>query len=258
MGWEKSLITVNIHSATFHQKSVTEAEKHLKMRKILIIGGHGVVGSEIIRNLRNHCNKYNIDIQIIIGARNVQCDDDIYVDLDKSSTIKLLFKNEKFRDITDIVCCAGKSLCKDILISNRNDIKAAFNAKVFGQMELVIEANKHFNNVNNHSGSNTVTLTSGHTAILNIKDWWCAAVQNSALNRFVQTTVMETPNICVNIVCPGLLTGKTAQKIGHKLPGFNTVSGDDVAMAYLRCIFGQIRGKVLHIDAPNQWIQSNL
>ena len=127
---------------------------------------------------------------------------------------------------------------------DRKKMIEAFNSKVFGQIDLVIKSQDYLNN-------GSVTLISGYTAVNSFPNFWGSSAQNAALNSFVKSTPIEMKNnIRVNIICPGLLTEAKA-KYEKYFIGFDTIDGSAVAKAFIRAIFGGIRGKVLYVDNPN-------
>lgn len=183
----------------------------------------------------------------MIGGRNKD-KVDVIVDIASSESITKAFENGKCKGLTDVICCAGKGLygpLKDDKM-NRETMMAAFNSKVFGQIDLVMKSQKYLKNKDN-----SVTLISGYTAQNAFPLFWGSSAQNAGLNAFVKATPIEIEsNIRVNIVCPGLLT-EAFEKYSSCFYGFKPIDGSDVANAYIRSIFGGIRGQVLYVDNPD-------
>ena len=206
---------------------------------IVVIGGNGTIGKCVVKAFKEFSETYDKDINIIIAGRN---SGDIRIDLTDSKSIHEFYKNCK--NIHHIIVTAGDSAFGDIKNMNRNNIVKAYQSKVFGSFEIVGLANKYLNK------NGSITLTSGYTFNYGmIPGSSMAGAQNGALHAFTKATPIDMiNNIRVNCVCPGLLT-ESKKKYGSYFVGLKSIDGSDVALAYLRSVFGGLRGKVLYTDA---------
>eukprot|EP01084_Bolivina_argentea_P164413 285838_1 len=232
---------IDTHTAMSEEKTQESA------RKILVIGGNGCVGSAVVKGLKQFSKEFNKNLEIIVGGRSKD-KVDVTVDISSSESITNMFENDKCKNLNDVICCAGMGLygAFDDNKVNRDKMVTAFNSKVIGQIDLVMKSQKYLNDKDN-----TVTLISGYTAKHGVPGFWGASAQNAALNAFVKCTPIEIKNtIRVNVICPGLLT-EAKEKYASYFLGFKTIDGSDVANAFIRAIFGGIRGKALYVDNPN-------
>eukprot|EP01083_Nonionella_stella_P182765 658465_1 len=225
----------------------SEQKQQEPIRRILVIGGNGVLGKSVVSKLTEFSTKFNKKLEIVIGGRTKD-QVDVVVDISSSDSIKNMFtKNEKCKQINDVICCCGKGLfgALDDKKMDRNQMIEAFNSKVFGQMDLVMKCQDYL------LKDGSITLTSGFTSLYSFPAAWGAAAQNSALEAFVKATPIEMKNnIRVNVVCPGLLN-ESAEHYASFFVGFASVDSSVVANAYIRSVFGGIRGKVLLVDNPD-------
>lgn len=109
------------------------------------------------------------------------------------------------------------------------------------QVNLTREALKYLS----HRGS--VTLTSGILSDHTIAAGTSTSTANGAIEHFVQAVSTELPNgIRINVVSPSLLQ-ESVDVYGDFFPGYQPVSGDLVAKAYIRSALGVATGQVFKV-----------
>ena len=113
--------------------------------------------------------------------------------------------------------------------------------KLMGQVNLALASR----GVLRRGGS--ITLTSGTTSDDPILGGSSLSMVNGALEAWVRAAATEwTDDVRINLVSPSLVEGTPAQAM-KAFPGIAVVSGKQVALAYLRCLFSGIRGQTLRI-----------
>ncbi len=165
---------------------------------------------------------------------------DIQVDIASTDSIKKMY--EKAGPLDAVVCATGKGIpLKPITEMTKEDYLKGIEAKLLGQIDVVFTGLKYLN----ERGS--FTLTSG---ILNeefIPKGSCIAMINSAVEGFVRSGALELPKgMRLNVVSPKLVES-SIDKYREFLVGFDSIPTKQVALAYLKSIFGILNGKILKV-----------
>lgn len=199
--------------------------------RVLVIGGTGDIGNAIVQELKQR------DVEVLTVGHS---SGDIQVDIVSSDSIKKMY--ETAGPIDAVVCTTGKGIpLKPITEMNKEDFLRGIQAKLLGQIDVVLTGLQYLN----EKGSFTLT-----TGILNedfIPKGCCIAMINSAIEGFVCSGSLELPrNMRLNAVSPKLVE-ESIDKYKGFLVGFDSVPAKQVALAYLKSIYGIINGKILKI-----------
>ncbi len=196
------------------------------MKKILIVGGTGTIGKEIVNAL-----KPNNEV-IIAGQKH----GDIQVDITQKESIEQLY--QAVGKVDAVVSAAGKVRFAAFDKMNDELYRFGLNDKLMGQVNLVLLGLAHLND------AGSFTLTSG---ILNrdpIVTGSSAAMVNAALDAFVKAAAIELPRgVRINIVSPTVIT-EALDKYAAYFPGYESVSAARAAQAYVKSVMGAQTGQL--------------
>jgi len=146
-----------------------------------------------------------------------------------------------------IVSC-GSSVFGPLKTISKEDYAKGFNNKVFGQIDIVLQAAK--SDSINDGGS--ITLTTGMADVVAFPMCHGLGASSGAIHGFVRSAAIEMPRgIRLNVVSPGLLRD-SVPVYGGVMRGVKPVEGSDVALVYVRSIYGGLTGKIFEISgAPS-------
>ena len=196
------------------------------MTRVLIVGGKGVIGSLVIKEI-------GAGHEIVTAGRS---SGDIRVNISNASSIQAMFKQLGKIDI--LVCAAGQSAFGPIDGMDEDQFHAGIDNKLLGQINLVRYG------VPFVKDGGVIVLTSGCTNVQPVKNGSFAGMINGGLEAFVTVAAVDMPRgIRINCVSPGVVRENSAQHM-HKFPGSIPVEGCDVAKAYHRCIATGVSGTV--------------
>lgn len=200
------------------------------MKKILIIGANGDLGSAIVNELKS-------DSEIIQASQHQS---DVKVDLASSDSIKAMYK--KIGKLDAVICAAARGVVFAPLTEmDIEKITQSMQSKLLGQINLVLLG---LNHLNQHS---SFTLTTGLLNADPIAKGAAAAMVNSAVEGFVKAAAIDMPNnLRINAVSPALLT-ESAARYSEYFPGYDTVPAKKAALAYRKSVYGQQTGEVYRV-----------
>lgn len=113
--------------------------------------------------------------------------------------------------------------------------------KLLGQVNLALAARAVL------APGGSITLTSGTTSQDPVLGGSSLSMVNGALESWVRAAATELPNgLRINLVSPSLVEGTPPGALAA-FPGFELVSGQRVALAYLRCLHSGLNGQVVRI-----------
>lgn len=201
------------------------------MKKVLIIGASGTIGSAIQANLANDTH--------VISAN--YSSGDFKVDLGDSNAIAELFKH--CGKLDGIICAAARGVVfKSIAEMSVADYLASMQQKLLGQIQVALTG---ITTLNDHG---SITLTTGIFNRDFVKNGSAAALVNNAVEGFVKAAALDMPRgIRINVVSPALLEA-SAEKYATVCPGFEPVSSEKVARAYRRSFYGIQTGEIFHVS----------
>ncbi|MCR4267828.1 short chain dehydrogenase [Nitratireductor sp. ZSWI3] len=196
--------------------------------RVLVIGATGTIGSTLCCALKSHH-------EVIPVARRSA----ISADLGDLVSLSALFTTQL--NIDAVVSCAAHVPMAPLVNMTLSEVRAAVDAKLFGQVELVRQAAGHLN------GGGSITLTSGafsgpapQTAL--------GALTNAGLEAFAAAAATEMERgIRLNVVSPGWIA-ETLDKLGRDTR--QGVPVTEVVACYLRSIDGDFTGRVLRPTRP--------
>lgn len=197
------------------------------MKKVLLIGASGTIGSAIVRELEKDTELFK--------ASPSSCE--YKVDLADSGSIKGLLQQTGKLD--GIICAASRGVVfKPLNQMSADEYLASMQQKLFGQVTLALEGVGALND------GGSITLTTG---IMNqdfVKNGSASAMINNAVEGFVKAAALDLPRgIRINVVSPALLE-ESAEAYAEFCPGFEPVSSAVVARAYRRSVYGIQTGQV--------------
>lgn len=196
------------------------------MKKILIIGGTGTIGKEIVNALKT-------GNEIIVAG---QKHGDIQVDITQKESIEKMYQT--VGKIDAVVSAVGKVRFAALEKMNEDLYRFGLNDKLMGQVNLVLLGLSHLND------GGSFTLTSGVLNREPIVTGSSAAMVNGALDAFVKAAAIEMPrSLRINIVSPTVIT-EALDKYAAYFPGVESVSAARAAQAYVRSVLGAQTGQV--------------
>jgi NAD(P)-dependent dehydrogenase (short-subunit alcohol dehydrogenase family) len=206
--------------------------------RILLVGAKGVIGQHVHAALR--------DSHTVISAGLEPAEEAHHIQLDLTDCTALERQLASIGALDAIVSTAGRAN-----FGMLSDAKPAALAdsvyglglrdKLMGQVNLALAART----VLRPGGS--VVLTSGTTSDQPVMGGAGLSMANGALESWARAAATEMPNgLRLNVVCPSLVEGTPAAACAA-FPGFELISGQRVALAYMRCLLSGISGQVVRV-----------
>lgn len=200
------------------------------MKKIVVIGGTGTIGREVVNVLRE---RHEV-LPVGSSSGDFQCD------LTSSESIEHLYA--KIGSFDHLICAAGKIHFAPLTELTEEDYYLGIQSKLMGQVNLVRLGMDKIN----EGGS--FTLTSGILSRDPIASGTPAAMTNAAIEGFVKGAAIELPNaLRINCVSPTILK-ESYERLEGFFRGFVPVSAWRVAHAYMKSVEGAQTGQVYHVD----------
>ncbi|MBL6964180.1 MAG: short chain dehydrogenase [Bacteroidetes bacterium] len=197
--------------------------------KILIIGGHGTIGSKVSSHLSG---KH----EILVAGRTKG---DVRVDISESNSIRSMF--QKIDQMDAVICIAGTSKWDNFQDLTEEDYYIGLKSKLMGQVNLVRIGQKYLN------PNASITLTTGILADYPVVKTTSAAMVNGAIHSFVKAVALEIENeIRVNVVSVGLVED-SYEKLKDYFPGYNTIPMTKVVNAYVQSVQGKMNGEIIRV-----------
>lgn len=201
------------------------------MKKILIIGGEGTIGSKVKARLA-------ISHDVISAGRK---SGDVQVDFSDSNSIKEMF--ERTGKVDAIVAIAGEAKWDKFDNLSEDDFYIGIRSKMMGQVNVVRIGKDYLN----EGGS--ITLSTGILADDPVDMTSSAAMVNGAIHSFVKAVALELPpGIRINAVCSDLVED-SYEKYKVFFPGNTPVPMNKIVDGYVKCIEGKINGRIIRITA---------
>ena len=197
--------------------------------KILIIGGHGTIGSSVT-------NHFTADNEIIIGGRSKG---DVIVDISDSDSIENMFS--QINKVDAIVCIAGEAKWYDFNKLTEEDYYIGIKSKLMGQVNLVRIGKNYLNT------GGSITLSTGILADDPVIKTASSAMVNGGIHSFVKAVALELEDgIRINAVSLGVVQD-AYYKYKDYFPGHNPIPTSKVINAYVRSIIGKMNGEIIRI-----------
>lgn len=200
-------------------------------RTIVLFGSNGTIGKAVAKHLHETGNT-------VIGVNRSSGDYQANID-DKASIQNVLDKIGKF---DAIVNAAGNMAMGNIQDLTDEQFASSIASKLMGQVNLVRTSLPFI------ADNGSITLVSGILTNEPVPGGSIASLVNGGIEGFVKTAALEMPRgIRLNCVSPTILT-ESIPAFGPYMQGFVPVDADKVAIAYLRCIFGNINGRIIEAN----------
>ena len=199
------------------------------MKKIVVIGATGTIGQAVSTALKA---RHEV---IEVGATRGQ----YRVDSTDPASIERLFS--EIGKVDGIVTATGKLHFGPLPEMSVEQFWVGLRDKLMGQINVVLGARQYVND------GGSFTLTSGIVGDEPIREGANATTVNLALEGFVRGAAIELPRgIRINVVSPTVLT----EAMGAYAPyfrGFEPVTAERAAQAYLRSVEGAQTGRVYRV-----------
>ncbi|MFL9982424.1 short chain dehydrogenase [Paraburkholderia sediminicola] len=199
------------------------------MKKIVVIGATGTVGQAVSAALKA---RHEV---IEVGATRGQ----YRVDSTDPASIERLFG--EIGKVDGVVTATGKLHFGPLPEMSVEQFWVGLRDKLMGQINVVLGAQRYVND------GGSFTLTSGIVGDEPIREGANATTVNLALEGFVRGAAIELPRgMRINVVSPTVLT----EALGAFAPyfrGFEPVSAERAAQAYLRSVEGAQTGRVYRV-----------
>ena len=194
--------------------------------RILVIGAHGTIGSEIVRALSS-------DHEVLGASRSGS---EISVDITDPASIRAMY--ERVGNLDAVVTAAGSGAWKPLAELTDDDFALSLRYKLMGQVNVIRYGLAHV------SDGGSITTTSGVLSVSPMAGSAAISLVNAGLEGFTRAAALEAPRgIRVNVVRSPWVTetliAMGSSDLSHGLPAAT------VAQAYVRSITGAETGQVI-------------
>jgi NAD(P)-dependent dehydrogenase (short-subunit alcohol dehydrogenase family) len=193
--------------------------------KVVVIGASGTIGRAVAGALEaSH--------QVVRASRTGS----VKVDLEDPASLDGLF--DEVPDLDAVVCCAAGGPLVELASAADDEITAAVQGKLLGQVALARRAIRHLRD------GGSITLTAG-TFPAPLPGGSLGALINTGLEGFVHNAAAELPrNLRINVVSPGWIK-ETLDRLG--MDPADGVSVAEVARAYVAAVEGTAQGRTIRL-----------
>lgn len=197
--------------------------------RIIVIGGKGKIGSEVVKMLKNRHD-------VLTAARH-GCD--LKCDITSEDSIREMYENAG--DFDALVATVGTVHFGDFSTMDAQKYRIGLNDKLMGQVNLVLVGRDYIR----EGGS--FTLTSGVLSWDPIRQGSSASMVNSAIDGFVKAAAIEMPKkLRINSVSPTVIA-EAMDTYAPFFRGFSPVPLEKAALGYVKSVEGLQTGQVYHI-----------
>ncbi|MCC8400871.1 short chain dehydrogenase [Paraburkholderia sp. MMS20-SJTN17] len=199
------------------------------MKRIVVIGATGTLGQAISAELKA---RHEV---IEVGATRGQ----YHVDSTDPASVERLFRD--IGKVDGVVTATGKVHFGPLAQMSVEQFWVGLRDKLMGQINVVFAALPYVND------GGSFTLTSGILGDEPILQGASATTVNLALGGFVRGAAIELPRgLRINVVSPTVLT-EAMEAYAPFFRGFEPVSAQRAALAYLRSVEGAQTGRVYRV-----------
>jgi NAD(P)-dependent dehydrogenase (short-subunit alcohol dehydrogenase family) len=197
--------------------------------KVLIVGASGTIGKIVDRSL--------LPRHEIIRASKINSN--LHIDLSSEQSIQeLFFRTGK---IDAIVSVAGNVHFGPLKEMSAAQFNIGLQSKLLGQINLALIGQQYLND------GGSITLTSGIASHDPVQCGSNITVVNAAIDAFVVGAAIELERgVRINSVSPSVLQASW-DVYGPFFAGFEPVSSDRVALAYIKSIEGRQTGQTYRV-----------
>lgn len=197
--------------------------------KILVIGGNGLIGSSVVKEL-------SARHEVLVAGRH---SGDFTCDISSEESLRSMFANTGKLDA--IVVTTGNVHWEEFSKMNAAKYQIGLNNKLMGQVNTVLIGTAFLN------PGGSFTLTSGIINCDPIKAGSSASMVNGALDSFVKAAAIElTPGIRINVVSPTVIL-EAMPKYAPFFRGYQPVPAAIAALAYSKSVEGLQTGQVYRV-----------
>ncbi|MFM0738066.1 short chain dehydrogenase [Paraburkholderia xenovorans] len=201
------------------------------MKKIVVIGATGTLGQAVSAELKA---RHEV---IEVGATRGQ----YRVDSTDIGAVERLFR--EIGKVDGVVTTTGKLHFGPLAEMTSEQFWVGLRDKLMGQINVVLAAQQYVND------GGSFTLTSGIVGDEPIREGANATTVNTALAGFVRGAAIELPRgIRINVVSPTVLT-ESLDAYGSYFRGFESVTAQRAALAYVRSVEGAQTGCVYRVGS---------
>ena len=195
------------------------------MKRVLVIGATGLLGTEIVKALRDRAE--------VVGASASRAP--LRVDIADPASLRRLF--EKVGAVDAIVCAAGMARFLPWAQATEDDWAHGLAHKLMGQVNVVRLGAPSVRD------GGAITLTTGVLAQQPIPGGAIFTTVNAAVEGFARAAAVELgTRVRVNVVSPGWIT-ETLRAMG--MDESIGLSAEKAALAYVRQLESGASGSVL-------------
>ncbi|MGF6771729.1 NAD(P)-dependent dehydrogenase (short-subunit alcohol dehydrogenase family) [Paraburkholderia sp. GAS199] len=199
------------------------------MKKIVVIGATGTLGQAVAAELKA---RHEV---IEVGATRGQ----YQVDSTDVASVERLFR--EIGKVDGVVTTIGKVHFGPLQDMTSEQFWVGLRDKLMGQINVVLAGRQYVND------GGSFTLTSGIIADEPIREGTNATTVNLALEGFVRGAAIELPRgIRINVVSPTVLS-ESLDAYAPYFRGFEAVTAQRAALAYLRSVEGAQTGRVYRV-----------
>lgn len=199
------------------------------MKKIVVIGATGTLGQAVSAELKA---RHEV---IEVGATRGQ----YQVDSTDPASVERLFG--EIGKVDGVVTTIGKVHFGPLPQTSIEQFWVGLRDKLMGQINVVLAAQNYVND------GGSFTLTSGIIGDEPIREGANATTVNLALEGFVRGAAIELPRgIRINVVSPTVLS-ESMEAYAPYFRGFEPVTAQRAAQAYLRSVEGAQTGRVYRV-----------
>lgn len=193
--------------------------------KVVVIGGTGLVGSEIVTQLR-------LEHEVVAVGKSRG---DLQVDIESKTSLKRLF--EKIGPVDAIISATGDGVMGRFDEQHDEAYDLVLQSKIMGQVNIARIGHAYLK----EGGS--ITLTSGAVTSSPMPNTAAIAIGAGAIEAFVAATALELEgDKRINAISLSLVK-ESAEKFGMDSRGCVPVS--EVAQRYRECVLGEMTGQSL-------------
>lgn len=197
--------------------------------KIVVVGGTGLVGQEIVKQLQ-------AAHEVIAVSRNSA---DLQVDIEDKASIQALF--DKIGPLDAIISAAGDGVMGPFDAEDDAAYERSLNSKIMGQVNLTRIGQKHL------TPNGSITLTSGAAAQHPLPHTAAISMGAAAVDAFAATVALELQDgKRINTISLSLVK-EAAETYGMDSTGCVPVA--KVAQTYVKSALEPLTGQKLPVAA---------